>query len=55
MIPVLCKGDRLRLEWVSAWEGIRFAEIMNAFSRDVKELRPLGSSEEMDEKVLADT
>ncbi|WP_419655974.1 MvhD10: methyl-viologen-reducing hydrogenase, delta subunit [Desulfosarcina variabilis str. Montpellier] len=37
--------DRFRLEWVSAGEGIRFAEIMNAFSKRVKELGPLGSSE----------
>ena len=37
--------ERLRLEWVSAGEGIRFAEIMNDFSRKVKSLGPLGSSE----------
>ena len=37
--------DRLRLEWVSAGEGIRFAEIMNEFSAKVKSLGPLGSSE----------
>lgn len=37
--------DRLRLEWVSAGEGIRFASIMNDFGREVEELGPLGSSE----------
>jgi coenzyme F420-reducing hydrogenase delta subunit len=37
--------DRLRLEWVSAGEGIRFAEIMTDFSKKVKSLGPLGSSE----------
>ena len=37
--------DRLRLEWVSAGEGIRFAEVMNDFSAKVKSLGPLGSSE----------
>jgi coenzyme F420-reducing hydrogenase delta subunit len=37
--------DRLRLEWVSAGEGTRFAEVMNSFSAKVKSLGPLGSSE----------
>jgi F420-non-reducing hydrogenase iron-sulfur subunit len=37
--------DRLRLEWVSAGEGTRFAEVMNDFSAKVKSLGPLGSSE----------
>jgi F420-non-reducing hydrogenase iron-sulfur subunit len=37
--------DRLRLEWVSAGEGIRFAEVMNDFSAKVKGLGPLGRSE----------
>jgi len=37
--------ERLRLEWVSAGEGIRFAEIMTDFSKKVKSLGPLGSSE----------
>ena len=39
--------DRLRLEWVSAGEGTRFAEVMNEFSAKVKSLGPLGSSEGM--------
>jgi len=38
-------ADRLRLEWVSASEGIRFAEVMNDFSKKVKELGPLGTGE----------
>lgn len=38
-------SDRLRLEWVSAGEGTRFAEVMNEFSAKVKSLGPLGSSE----------
>lgn len=37
--------DRLRLEWVSAGEGIRFAEVMNEFSMKVKSLGSLGTSE----------
>ena len=37
--------DRLRLEWVSAGEGIRFAEIMIEFGAKIKSLGPFGSSE----------
>ena len=43
---------RLRLEWVSAGEGIRFANIMNEFSREMEELGPLGQSEGIDEMEL---
>ncbi len=39
---------RLRREWVSAGEGIRFANIMNEFSKEIEELGPLGASEGMD-------
>jgi coenzyme F420-reducing hydrogenase delta subunit len=44
--------DRLRLEWVSAAEGIRFAQVMNDVARKVKELGPLGRGEGMDEGTL---
>jgi coenzyme F420-reducing hydrogenase delta subunit/DNA-binding transcriptional ArsR family regulator len=44
--------DRLRLEWVSAGEGIRFAEVMNDFSQKIRQLGPLGTSEEIDKKDL---
>jgi len=40
--------DRLRLEWVSAGEGVRFAEVMNEFGGKIKSLGPLGSSEGRD-------
>lgn len=43
---------RLRIEWVSAGEGIRFAELMNEFSREIEHLGPLGQSEGIDEKEL---
>lgn len=36
---------RLRIEWVSAGEGIRFANIMNEFAAEIEALGPLGSSE----------
>ena len=44
--------ERLRLEWVSASEGSRFAEIMNGFSKKVKALGPLGKGEGIDGNVL---
>ena len=37
--------ERLRLEWVSAGEGTRFAEVMHELSARIKSLGPLGSSE----------
>src|SRR5512136_1379933 len=44
--------DRLRIEQVSAGEGIRFAEVMNDFSRKLKDLGPLGKAEGLDENQL---
>ena len=41
---------RLRLEWVSAAEGSRYAEVMNDFSKTLTKLGPLGK--EIDPKVL---
>jgi F420-non-reducing hydrogenase iron-sulfur subunit len=40
--------ERLRIEQMSAGEGIRFAELTNDFSKKVKEMGPLGKSEGMD-------
>jgi NADH-quinone oxidoreductase subunit E len=37
--------QRLRLEWISASEGSRYAEVMNDFSNTLRELGPLGSAE----------
>jgi len=45
-------SERLRLEWVSASEGSRFAEVMNDFSKKLKELGPLGKGEGIDENGL---
>jgi F420-non-reducing hydrogenase iron-sulfur subunit len=45
-------SNRLRLEWVSAGEGIRFAEVMNDFGKEVKMLGPLGTSEGIDQDEL---
>ncbi len=44
--------ERLRIEWVSAGEGIRFANIMNEFAGRVEKLGPLGKGEGIDENVL---
>jgi NADH-quinone oxidoreductase subunit E len=44
--------ERLRLEWVSASEGMRFADVMNDFSKVLKEVGPLGKSEGLDEDGL---
>jgi len=41
---------RLRLEWVSAAEGSRYAEVMNDFTKTLKELGPLGR--EIDPKAM---
>jgi coenzyme F420-reducing hydrogenase delta subunit len=36
---------RLRLEWISAAEGTRFAEIMSDFAAQLREIGPLGKGE----------
>jgi len=41
--------ERLRLEWCSSGEGIRFAQVMNGFSKKMKELGPLGQGEGIDD------
>ena len=41
--------ERLRLEWCSSGEGIRFAQVMNDFSKKMKELGPLGQGEGIDD------
>ncbi len=44
--------ERLRLEWVSASEGTRFAEVVTNFTNQLKELGPLGKGEGIDENEL---
>jgi len=44
--------ERLRLEWISAAEGIRFAQVMNDVAKKVKEFGPLGKGEGIDEDAL---
>jgi DNA-binding transcriptional ArsR family regulator len=40
--------ERLRLEWISAAEGTRFAEIMSDFVAQLGKLGPLGQGEGID-------
>jgi coenzyme F420-reducing hydrogenase delta subunit len=44
--------QRLRIEQMSAGEGIRYAELMNDFARKLRDLGPLGTGEGMDGAVL---
>jgi F420-non-reducing hydrogenase iron-sulfur subunit len=44
--------ERLKIEFMSAGEGILFTEVMNHFSKRVKELGPLGKGEDIDEDKL---
>ena len=44
--------DRLRLEWVSASQGARFAEVVTDFTTRLKEIGPLGDAEGMDDKTV---
>lgn len=44
--------DRLRLEWISASEGMRYAEVMNDFGKRLKELGPLGKGEGIENRSL---
>jgi coenzyme F420-reducing hydrogenase delta subunit len=37
--------ERLRIEWISAAEGSRFAEVVNDFVKTLKALGPLGAGE----------
>ncbi len=43
---------RLRLEWIAASEGTRYAEVMNDFGKQLKEMGPLGRGEGLDPATL---
>ena len=44
--------DRLKIEFMSGGEGILFAETMNEFGKQIKDLGPLGKSEGLDKEAL---
>lgn len=43
---------RLRMEFLSSAEGTRFAEVMQEFINEVKELGPIGKKEGLPEEIL---
>ena len=44
--------ERLRLEWVAASEGSRFAEVMSNFADSLRELGALGRGEDIEPETL---
>ena len=44
--------DRLRLEWIAASEGARFAEVMSEFAERLRELGPPGRDEGIDPAMV---
>lgn len=46
--------DRVKLDWVSAAEGERFASIVTSFTQQIQSLGPLGAAEELDKEELSD-
>ncbi len=44
--------DRLRLEWIAASEGSRYAEVMNDFGKKLKGFGPLGKGEGLDKRAM---
>ena len=44
--------ERLRIEFMSSGDGIILADVINKFCQAVKELGPLGESEQIDETAL---
>lgn len=47
--------ERLSIEWISAAEGIRFAEVMEDFAKKLEKLGPLGKAEGIDANELKST
>jgi F420-non-reducing hydrogenase iron-sulfur subunit len=48
LVSLQINPERLRIEQLSAGEGIRFAEAMNEFSRKLRAVGPLGKGEGID-------
>ncbi len=44
--------ERLRIEWIAASEGSRFAEVMNSFVAECKAMGPPGQSEDLESAVV---
>ena len=48
------RSDRLRLDWVSAAEGDRFASIVTDFTQRIQSLGPIGETEKLDDRECND-
>ena len=46
LVQLGIEPERLRLEWISATEGQRFARVVTEFVRELKRLGPLSAAEE---------
>jgi F420-non-reducing hydrogenase iron-sulfur subunit len=46
--------ERVRLEWVAASEGERFATIVDEFTEQIRDLGPLGARDSLDESMKDD-
>jgi len=44
--------ERLKIEFMTSGDGMLFAEVVNDFSKKVKELGPLGKAEKLDQEEL---
>jgi F420-non-reducing hydrogenase iron-sulfur subunit len=58
VVKLLGIGEgRLRLEWISAAEGVRFAEVINEFTDQVRALgpSPLGAADAIEEIDMPET
>lgn len=45
---------RLRMEFLSSAEGVKFAEVMKNFVNEIKELGPIGKKEKLAEDAISD-
>ncbi len=54
MVRIGLDPRRLRLDWIAASEGSRFAQVMDAFAEEINTLGPLGSSEGLDPAALTE-
>ena len=52
LVRIGVKPERMRLEWLAASEGSRFAEVMSQFSAQMRDLGPLGKPEGLDDAAL---
>jgi coenzyme F420-reducing hydrogenase delta subunit len=49
LVQIGLSPERLRIEWIGASEGTRFAEVMSGFADTLRELGPIGQSEGLEQ------